>query len=164
MLARGIVNVIDGVSIDRSSLNLTFVSLHMTRIRAFQTLVVISIALFVVWFGLPYTQILYSPDTRWLLAYTGYGSAEWVNHPLFYISFGVVKLAAALGLFLFLSWGRWLFVVTVIATFVAVPFSGIGISTPLEIFISGVLWLIDGGILALAFTSPIAECWRKDET
>lgn len=104
----------------------------MTRIRAFQILVISSALLYLAWMLLPHAPRVFSTEVQNILSWGGYGGAPWVNDPRFYLSIGAGKLIASAGLFLFLSWGRWL------------------------------LLLTDGAILALAFTSPISEAMHKD--
>ena len=58
---------------------------------------------------LPHIARTFSPEVQQPLSYGGYGGPPWVADPRFYLSLGG-KLLASLGLVLFLSWGRWLFV------------------------------------------------------
>ena len=134
----------------------------MTRIRTFQTLVVVSSVLLVFWYALPHLPLYYRPEIQTLLSYSGVGAPAWIQHPTFYLSLGAAKLISLLGLFLFLSWGRWLFTACVLVGVAVLPLSGIAVIPPLDSLIGGVLCLLDGAIFALAFLSPIAECWRKD--
>ena len=111
---------------------------------------------------LPYLPRGFSTDVQALLALGGYGAAPWVTEPVFYLSIGAGKLIASLGLILFLSWGRWLFLAIVVTSLASVPFAGIAIAPPLDSVVGYFTVLTDGAILALAFSSPIAERWRKD--
>jgi hypothetical protein len=114
------------------------------------------------WNLLPYAPIKYPSYTQSLVAYSGYGSSEWVSHPLFIVPLIIAQFAAYLGMFLFLSWSRWLFVATVIATYIMGSFSGVSVVTPIDSFVGGLIGLSNGAIIALAFISPISDCWRKD--
>jgi hypothetical protein len=139
------------------------VSLLMTRIRAFQILVVASALLYLAWMLLPHSPQAYSHDVQQILAWSSYGSAQWYTDPRFYISIGVGKIVSSIGLFLFLSWGRWLLLAVVVISMAAVPFAGVSVSMPFDSIIGGFLSLSDGAILALAFFSPLAEAMRRDE-
>lgn len=104
----------------------------------------------------------YPPATAQLLRFSGYGAAHFIQHPLFYYFVLVTKLAAAIGLFFFLSWGRWLFLGALAISLVVIPFGGVSVSPPFDSFIGAINGLTDGAIIALSFSSPIAKYWRKD--
>ncbi len=135
----------------------------MTRIRIFQLLVVVSLICYLAWAFLPYTSRVFPKEVSDLLAWGGYGSHHWTQHPLFYISIGLAKIISSIGLFLLLSWGRWLLLLVVVVSVASVPFYGMAISVPLDSFVGALTGLSDGAILALAFFSPISEAMRKDE-
>ena len=135
----------------------------MSRLKVFRLLIITSVISYVIWFFLPYLPIEHSRETLNLLAASGYGAASITQHPFVYISIVVAKLMASLGLFLFLSWGRWLFVGVVTISVVLVPFSGVVITAPLDGLFGAFAGLIDGAIIALSFSFPIAQYWRKDE-
>lgn len=134
----------------------------MSRVRIFQFLVIISGVLYIAWYLLPYTQKNFPPNIQDLLDWGGYGSIALTQHPLFYFSMGTAKLISTLGLFLFLSWGRWLLLAVVTISIALVPFSGMAVASPLDSFVGSLAALTDGAILALAFFSPISESMRKD--
>ena len=134
----------------------------MTRVRVFQTLVVVSALLYIAWMVLPHLSRTFSPEVQELLAWGGYGGASWVIDPRFFLSIGIGKILSSLGLFLFLSWGRWLLLAVVTVSLVSVPFAGVSTGVPLDNIVGCLLSLTDGAILALAFFSPLAEAMRKD--
>ncbi|MEW6415171.1 MAG: hypothetical protein AB1482_07940 [Pseudomonadota bacterium] len=134
----------------------------MSRIRIFQFLVIISAVFYLAWYLLPYMQRNFPPHIQDLLDWGGYGSIAFTQHPLFYLSIGAAKLVSTLGLFLFLSWGRWLLLAVVAISIAMVPFSGMAVAPPLDSFVGSLVALTDGAILGLAFFSPIAESMRKD--
>ncbi len=139
------------------------VSLHMARTRIFQLLVLASLASYLLWFLLPYSPRAFPKEVSDLLAWGGYGSHSWAQHPLFYLSIGLGKVVSSIGLLLFLSWGRWLLLAIVVVSVASVPFSGMAISVPLDTVVGSLTGLTDGAILALAFFSPLSEAMRKDE-
>jgi hypothetical protein len=134
----------------------------MTRVRVFQTLVVISALLYIAWIGLPHLSRTFSPDVQKVLALGGYGGASWVTDPRFFLSVGIGKLLSSLGLFLFLSWGRWLLLAVVAVSLASAPFAGVSTGVPLDNIVGYLLCLTDGAILALAFFSPFAEAMHKE--
>lgn len=134
----------------------------MTRIRAFQILVSVSVLLYLTWMALPHLPRAHSVEVQNILDWGSYGAEPWVLDPRFYLAIGVSKLMASLGLVLFLSWGRWLYLAVVVIGLTSVPFAGVSIGAPLDNLVGWLATLIDGSILTLAFASPIAEATRKD--
>jgi hypothetical protein len=131
----------------------------MLRIRAFQSLAVASAVFYAAYLALPHLGIDHSAQVSQLLSMSGYGALPFTQHPAFYLSFGVAKLLATIGLVLFLPWGRWLLVAIAVAGLASLPFTGVAIGAPLDGIIGSLLTLSDGALLALSFSSPIAECW-----
>jgi len=125
----------------------------MTHIRTFQALVIISIVIYLGWFALPYIPVDYPPATAQLLRFSGYGASQLIQHPLFYYFVLFAKLAAAIGLFFFLSWGRWLFLGALVISLAVIPFGGVSVSPPFDSFIGALNGLTDGAIIALSFSS-----------
>lgn len=135
----------------------------MARTRIFQLLVLASLVSYLLWFFLPYSPRAFPKEVSNLLAWGGYGSHSWTQHPFFYLSIGLGKVVSSIGLLLFLSWGRWLLLAIVVVSVASVPFSGMAITVPLDNLVGSLTGLTDGAILALAFFSPISEAMRKDE-
>ena len=126
-------------------------------VRAFQSLVVLSTLLSIALWLLPYLPISMAPEFEGLLSANGADA-------LFYeIAFEIrtylpaAYLVAAIGLFFFTWWGRWLFVgcyavgvvVTIVGGFIVLP--------ALDSTFFLVVTLVDGAILGLAFFSPLSE-------
>ena len=85
-----------------------------------------------------------------------------LQHPFIYVAMGVAKLTAAIGMLLFLSWGRWVLLGLLAVSLAQLPFNGIGVGLPHENLIGALTGLVDGAVLALAFASPLAEAMRRD--
>lgn len=134
----------------------------MSRIRFFQTLVIVSAFLYLAWFFIPYLPRSHSREVWRALNMSGHGASSVIQHPAFYLAIGAAKLVATLGLLLFLSWSRWLLVVVLVISIFSIPFAGLTVAPALDSFVGALTGLADGAILALAFSSPIAERWRKD--
>jgi hypothetical protein len=64
------------------------VSLLMTRIRAFQILVITSALLYIAWLLLPHAPRTFSQEIQNILALGGYGGEPWVADPRFYLTIG----------------------------------------------------------------------------
>jgi hypothetical protein len=135
----------------------------MTRVRSFQLLVSVSALSYLVWLVLPHTSRTFSPEVERILSVAGYGGQPWVMDPRFYLSLGLAKLVASVGLLLFLAWGRWVFAAVTAISLAIVPFSGIAVGAPLDNLVGYFATLLDGGILTLAFLSPLSEAMRRDE-
>ena len=69
-----------------------------------------------------------------------------------------------MGLLFFAPWSRWLFLAVIVVSLASVPFRGITVAAPLDTLIGSLAGLVDGLVLALAFVSPIAQCWTERNT
>ncbi|MCA2937206.1 MAG: hypothetical protein IM445_21640 [Microcystis sp. M015S1] len=133
----------------------------MSYIRVFQALVLVSALSYLLWVLLPNFPIAYSADVYDLLALHGTGAHyEW--HPIIDLLFAFCKLAVSIGLFFFLSWARWLMILMVVTSVLAIPFLGVSVIPPLDSFIGAINGLVDGAIIGLFFSSPIKNYFRKD--
>jgi hypothetical protein len=126
-------------------------------IKAYQSLVVLSFLLGIALWALPYIPISSAPEVKELLNANGADA-------LFYeIAFGIRKYLpaamtiAAIGLFFFTWWGRWLFAACYIVGLVVTVIGGLTVSPALDSAVSLIVTLIDGAILGLAFLSPLSE-------
>lgn len=146
----------------RGRVNLN-VSLLMAHLRSFRILVVSSALFYLAWMLLPYMPRTLPQEVEKVLAWGGYGASPWIQDPRFYLAIGVGKLVATVGLYLLLSWGRWLLLGVVTVGIITLPFAGIATGYTLDNIVGSFLGLTDGAILALAFLSPISEAMRKDE-
>jgi len=121
------------------------------KVTALRMLVIVALIFHAVGlFVLPYLGFLFSPDVREIMKYGGHGATINPTHPIVY-AFYLIPYPALIGVFLGLSWGRYLllgfYVVLAIASF----YLGASVSGPPESFISIVGSLVDGAILGLAF-------------
>lgn len=85
-----------------------------------------------------------------------------MHHPVIYILICATKTFAALGLVLFLSWGRWVLLGLMTVSIATLPLYGLNVVLPLDNAIGALLGVVDGTILGLAFSSPIADGMRKN--
>lgn len=135
----------------------------MTKVRFFQTLVGISLLAYGIFFLFPLLPINHSPAFQSLLEYSGYGGLIPPDHPFVYLPVALLKIVASFGLFLFLTWGRWLLLAHIAISMALVPFIGVIIYTPMDGLASYVSATIDGALLILCFTPPYSEYMRRDE-
>ena len=132
----------------------------MSRVRLFQLLVVLSVVLHFAWLAFPAGNP--SPEQQEALRWGGHGGVSLLQHPFVYVVLGAAKLVAAIGMVLFLSWGRWVLTGLLAVSLAQLPFNGIGVGLPYENLIGALTGLIDGAVLALAFASPLGDTMRKD--
>ena len=126
-------------------------------VKAYQILVVLSVLLGLTLWLSPYLPISRAPEVMELLNANGADA-------LFYeIAFGVRKylpavyIVAAIGLFFFTWWGRWLFSGCYMVGLVVTVIGGFTVSPALDSAIFLLVTLVDGAILGLAFLSPLSE-------
>lgn len=123
----------------------------MSSVGLFRVLVVTSVLLYLTWVTLPLLIGVSSLEMEAILSWNGYGASSWIESPWFYLSTGVSKIVASIGLFFFLSWGRWLFLMVHVIVFASIPFSGVSVVPPIDNIVGFLLTLSDGAILALSF-------------
>ena len=124
-------------------------------VRGFRLLLVISLTLSVVLHLLPDAFPSSDPGIKRLLRFDGYHAVVYSN------AFSVVPIWLALfafvGLFFLQNWGRYLFLLAV-ASYVATSLLfGYRVGVPIEMFLGDIVSILDGVILAVAFSSPIKE-------
>ena len=135
----------------------------MSKVRFFQLMVGASFLTYVIYFFLPFIPIDHDSDVQNLLGYSGYGNSIPPGHPFIYIPSFLLKTISAVGLFLFLSWGRWLLLAHMAISLVLAPFLGITILLPIDVTIGFLSALLDGALLMLCFTQPYSDYMRKDD-
>ena len=126
----------------------------MNKPSTFRLLIAASVFLYLGWMVLPHLPREFTPEVQQLLEKSGYGGATWVTAQWFYLGLGGAKMLASLGLFLFLAWGRWLFLAATVAAIASVSFAGVSVASPLDGLVGFLAALVDGAILGLAFFSP----------
>lgn len=132
------------------------------QVNFFRGLVLASACLYLLYFFFPILRAeLVSQKELEFLELNGYGSLFYWPFWLQWISFAVNILALA-GLLLFKAYARVLFLFLVLFFLVSGLGLGLEVSTALESFLGSFLTLIDGAIVALSFTTPIADRFRRD--
>jgi hypothetical protein len=91
---------------------------------------------------------------RALLGMSGYGAALSVDTINVLARVLVaVQLVGLVGLWLFKPWAKWLLLISVVGTVASSPLSGVGVESAAIAPVGILLTLLQGAILALAFTS-----------
>lgn len=147
----------------------------MSRIRVFQSLVIAGVLLdgllrfyshiplvisqYLLW--LPMDLVL-SEEKRVMEVLSGNGLGSFLPfHPAIGMAFLVAFLLAAVGLLFFQNWGRHLFLALVVVGMIWDGLAGLGVSTPFENAFSRLQSLLDGAVLALAYLSPVRDCFAS---
>lgn len=131
----------------------------MNRIRTFQALIIASAALYLGYFFLPYMPVQRSFEMAMVLEMNGHGGNPLVLHPAIYMSFLAAKIISTVGLLLFLTWGRWVLVASVALGMTLIPFGGAAALPPLDNLLNGLIYLSEGVLIGIAFSSPLSECF-----
>ncbi len=130
--------------------------------QMFIFMVVVSTILYAIWFFLPEFAIqIYDYETIGGLQWNGFGASFQIPPPIAY-GFAVLYLVAAFGLVSFRVWGRSLFVATTALSLVLILFSGVSAQGSYGAFISTIISLLDGGIIALAFFSSLRNDFNEN--
>ena len=133
----------------------------MSRIRSFQLFVVLSTALTVAWYVLPYLPLTLAPEIEGLLQANGAGGSQLVREPWVYNTAVAARLAAGVLLFLLISWGRWLLVAVLVSDLASILLGGVAVTLPLDQFVFVLMYLAEGAVLALAFSHPLASAFNR---
>jgi hypothetical protein len=133
----------------------------MTRVRLFQSLVVISTLLCVVWYALPYVPVTLAPDIESLLQANGAGGSQIVRESWFYNTHFAARLAAGVALLFFVWWGRWLLLLVLAIDLVSVLVGGVAVTPALDQSVYVLLYLSEGAVVTLAYSEPLASAFRR---
>jgi hypothetical protein len=139
------------------------------ELKRFRTLVVTTWLLYVFYTFYTYLPqhlpVSFTPYFYWLSTYDarlidllkGHGYGALYETP------GVVDvivfsgwLLAALGMLFLQNWGRYLYLMLLALGFAQTAVSGVATLTPSQFVLLGVLSMLDGAVVVLAFLSPIA--------
>jgi len=123
-----------------------------------RTLIIGATACYLIWFFLPF---LASDLEQKIGAYSGHGALLPVNHPAYPWIWMVIWLVAAVGVYLFQNWGRFLYLALTILGPVLAPFSGYVIQPALDTAFSNANLILDGAVLAVAFLSPVSKLFKN---
>jgi hypothetical protein len=128
----------------------------------FTGLVVITLIAYVVWFCMPLLwEYLYEGDVLNALSWNGYGSQINTNGPIpyiFLVAYGVI----CIGLINFKRWARTGYVIFTILSILITPFLGLSVQWGIESFLSYVISLGDGAIIAMLFFTNLSDKFESN--
>ncbi len=107
-------------------------------------------------FVLPQMPSVFSSYSLELMKYGGHGARVAMNHPIIVVLY-LIPFVAFFGLYFFKNWGRYLLASFLALVLIGSFFFGVSISGPPETFFGHAASLLDGGIMALAFLSPLRD-------
>lgn len=125
--------------------------------RIFQSIVVASLLLHVIWFFMPYAWIyIYKGDEADLLSWANYGALVDVNGSIPYLIL-FAYLIASVGLVLLKKWARTVFLALTISSVALSLVLGFIVSPPLDAAIGYIVALADGSILTIAYLTSLGS-------
>ncbi|MGH8617562.1 MAG: hypothetical protein ACREUW_07695 [Burkholderiales bacterium] len=126
-------------------------------IRLFHRLVIASALIGIFLSVSPWLPLPLSPELYLALDAIGAGA---LAPSLWHITWWIIQplwLLAAIGLYTFQRWARWLFVGVYTVSTMASAVGGAVVWLPWEIVLFTITTLMDGAIIALAFLTPLRE-------
>lgn len=127
----------------------------------FQALVLVSLALQIIGYIFSPIESQTDPLLVKFLRLDGYGALLQTNSVFLYYSPLIVGVLMSIGLLFFQNWGRILFLGLLIYGCISALLLGIRVATPLQVFVSQLLTLMDGAIFALVFWSDLSERFKS---
>lgn len=126
----------------------------MTR-AAFRYLVIGTAVAYCIWIILPWLPQDLTDEELRILSFYGWGSL--IDYPPHIWNLvAVLRITAIVGLLLFMHWGRTLYAILVATDLATGITMGIWVSLPLDGYFGHLSALLDGAIIAIAFTQPMA--------
>jgi len=132
-------------------------------VSIYRILIVVSTAIFVVFYWLPYFDSpLYTVDMNELRKWDGLDAAVEVTLTV-QVGLFAMGLAAPLLMYFFIVGSREIFLLTTL-TFAAANIGfGARVLMPLDMFLGGLVNIADGAILAIAYLTSLSERWAQRE-
>lgn len=131
-------------------------------IGIFRVLVLIALGLYLACVALPFTGWTVDLTAKMALAWYGAGASAGVLHPFVFVVLVAVRLAATIGLLLLFTWSRRLYAAWLLAGAVHAAFAGVNVAPAIDSAVGYVSLLLDGALLALAYSPPLAPAFRVD--
>ena len=129
----------------------------------FRSLVVTEIFLIVILWTMPfYDHLWLSAEMLDLVRWSGYAAIAPVSDLLYWGSF-FLWLLILTGLFLFIRVTRLAFFLYLLVYAMLQILWGVQVSTPIEMFLSSVLGVIDGVLLSMAYFSSVSSEFKSQE-
>jgi hypothetical protein len=134
----------------------------MSRVRIFQSLVAVSLLLYLAWSIVPFNWI--GPENAKLLSFDSYGAILDPHGRLLTIGMFSLWLFAKVGIFFFQNWGRYLYLGLAVWSVIGVALFGIQIASPLDSMFGSAINLLDGAILAMAYLPATRDLFGSKPT
>lgn len=134
----------------------------MSRVRIFQSLVAVSLLLYLTWSIVPFNW--FGPENAKLLSFDGYGAILNPHGRLLTIGVFSLWVLAKVGIFFFQNWGRYLYFGLVVWSLIGVVVFGIQIASPLDSMFALAINLLDGAILAMAYLPETRDLFGSTTT
>ena len=122
--------------------------------QLFRSIVIISTALTIVFYGLPYIDYMwYSNEQLYLLDQDGL-DATFTSNDYIYWGLLITWVLLAIGLYFFNKFSRACFSVLILITLLSSLLYGVRVLSPYEMLLSAAISMSDGAIFCLLYTSP----------
>lgn len=131
------------------------------RVQTFRVLAIIATVCYLAWFLLPFWAGHLTDVEAQVVRHSGDGALLPVRHPLYYWSWFILSLVAAVGMFLLQNWARHLYLALSILGPLSAAFSGFVIQAPLDTLFSNANLILDGVVLGVSYLSPFAENFKR---
>lgn len=126
----------------------------MSLVLIFRVLIVVSAMSYLIYFFMPYFPSVYSGyENQILFDSSSILDSAWEFH-IFNILF-ILWIIASIGMIFFQNWGRILFLILTLFSFVLDLILGVSTTIPIESFLVHLISTLDGALIALAFLSPV---------
>jgi len=132
----------------------------MSRVRLFQVMVVLSTAVYLVWYFSWYMPLPFA-SVEPAMRYLGHGSLPIYDNQVVSWLIFAAWIVAAVGLILFQPWARLLFAALTVWSVIEILTSGLFVQFPVQVALGRVNSLLDGAILTLAYLEPLSSAFRK---
>ncbi|MDN7125510.1 hypothetical protein [Pseudidiomarina terrestris] len=125
--------------------------------KHFQTTVLITAALYTVFFFMPYIwQHIYAEEVVYILSASGTGGMLEPTNPFPYI-YSVLYVVSLLGLYTFKKFAKWLFSILIAFNLLVSPYVlGVSVSIYLDMSIGYLLTLFEGALILMLFSDEIS--------
>ena len=116
--------------------------------------------LYVVYILTPYIwHLIYDQETLDALSWNGHGGQLNIYGPVPYFIAGIT-LISLIGIHQLKKWGRKLFLISVIASGLVIPFFGLGVIGGFDSLIAYFLTVGTGAIISISYFSSVAESFE----
>ena len=130
--------------------------------KLFKGLILADLAIYLAWYFLPVFDTPYlSEQSLELLSRHGYGALINVSYAMddFLFAVGII---VTLGMYFFVPIARVVFLILLLTGIVLTQFYGVVVETGVSRMLGSVVTLLDGVIIAMAFSEPVRNHFRAN--